>query len=453
MAKKKMVTKSMKYRIKFNKDLYDTLRDIQYDVWRIKNKSTTMIHDWQQFSFSYNERFGEYPKDSKILGKSVSADIYAELKHMGENIASSTYNTAVKESIDKYNEQKSEMLRGNVAIVNYKRNGSFPIRATQIKDIEQINSKTFSTKLSLLSMNMVKKLREELKEENVKKKQEGKEIIRLPKDIKTQIPVTLMSGYGATEIMERIISGDYKLCDSRITTDRKNRFYLSIAYQFPQEEKQLDKNKIMGIDIGVNIPAMLALSDNKYYRQSVGDGKEILNFQNQMKARYRRLQQSRKWAGQGSRGRGRDTFLKPLERLSGKIARFKDHKNHVWSRYVVDEAVRNDCGVIQMEDLSGIAENSAFLKSWTYYDLQEKIRYKAEEIGIEVIKVKPDYTSQRCNRCGVIHKENRDAKKDQSRFECKTCNHKDNADANAAKNIAMKDIEKIIAEQLKFQDK
>src|SRR5699024_9124307 len=134
--------------------------------------------------------------------------------------------------------------------------------------------------------------------------------------------------------------------------------------------------------------------------------------------------------------------------------RFKDHKNHVWSRYIVDEAVKNNCGTIQMEELEGIASDSAFLKSWTYYDLQEKIRYKAEEVGIEVVKINPNYTSQRCNKCGNINKKNRDVKnRGQEVFECTVCNHKTNADLNAARNIAMKDIEKIIKDQLKLQEK
>ena len=450
MTKEKLITKSMKYKIKYDKSLYKILKDIQYDVWRIKNKATTLAYDWQQFSFSYNERFGCYPIEKDILGRTLTSDIYQQLKHMGENMHSSTYNTAVKEAVDKFKEQKVKILKGEESIINYKRNGSIPIRATQIKDIEKINNKTFTAKLSLLSNSYVKKLREELKEDNEEKEQKGKSTKKSPKDIKTQISVTLMSGGGATEILDRIISGEYKLGDSRITQDRKGNFYLSIVYKFPRKKVELDKNRVMGIDLGVSVPAMLAISDDKYYKMAVGDGQEILNFQNQINARKKRLQRSRKWAGKGSVGHGVKTRIKPLKRLSGKIARFKDHKNHVWSRFIVDEAVRNKCGVIQMEDLSGISNENSFLKTWTYYDLQEKIKYKAEEKGIEVVRINPKYTSQRCNRCGFINKENR---KEQEVFKCVNCNHQENADLNAARNIAIKDIEKIIKDQLKIQER
>lgn len=55
-------------------------------------------------------------------------------------------------------------------------------------------------------------------------------------------------------------------------------------------------------------------------------------------------------------------------------------------RYIVDFAIKNGCGVIQMEDLSGFTEKAkeSFLKNWVYYDLQNKIEYKAKEKGINV---------------------------------------------------------------------
>ena len=64
---KKMLVKSMKYRFKFDKELYKVLDDITYYSSKIKNLATTMIYDWQQFSFSYNNRFGEYPQPLPLV--------------------------------------------------------------------------------------------------------------------------------------------------------------------------------------------------------------------------------------------------------------------------------------------------------------------------------------------------------------------------------------------------
>lgn len=50
-----------------------------------------------------------------------------------------------------------------------------------------------------------------------------------------------------------------------------------------------------------------------------------------------------------------------------------------------------------------------------------------------VEKVVAAYTSQRCSACGHTAKENR---KSQAAFDCQSCGYQDNADVNAAKNIA-----------------
>lgn len=101
-----------------------------------------------------------------------------------------------------------------------------------------------------------------------------------------------------------------------------------------------------------------------------------------------------------------------------------------------------------MEDLKGISKDSIFLKNWSYYKLQKKIEDKAKELGIDVVYINPSHTSQRCNKCGCIDKENRE---DQATFICKTCGFKTLADFNAARNIAMSGIEQIIKDQLKTE--
>ena len=58
--------------------------------------------------------------------------------------------------------------------------------------------------------------------------------------------------------------------------------------------------------------------------------------------------------------------------------------------------------------------------------------WKAANLGGQVQKVDPRHTSQRCSKCGAIHKESR---KSQAVYRCIECGYKINADVNAAINI------------------
>ena len=64
--------------------------------------------------------------------------------------------------------------------------------------------------------------------------------------------------------------------------------------------------------------------------------------------------------------------------------------------------------------------------------LEQFLKYKAQETGSEVLKVSAKYTSQRCPVCGRIHKQSRDHNR--HLYSC-PCGYKSNDDRVGAMNI------------------
>ncbi|GAV19801.1 putative transposase DNA-binding domain protein [Mariprofundus micogutta] len=93
--------------------------------------------------------------------------------------------------------------------------------------------------------------------------------------------------------------------------------------------------------------------------------------------------------------------------------------------------------------------NKSILNSaWGRVD--EFLAYKALRAGKLTIKVPPHFTSQQCSVCGFTHKDNR---LKQSVFICQQCGFTENADFNAAINIAAKGIDMILSGDRKTKPK
>jgi len=118
--------------------------------------------------------------------------------------------------------------------------------------------------------------------------------------------------------------------------------------------------------------------------------------------------------------------------LGGREKRFSLNENHGIAKEIVNLPYTH----FILEKLSKMKKDKGKrfnrrISNWSYYQLENMLKYKAEALGKSVEYVDPRYTSQRCNCCGHIDRNNRKGEE----FVCKKCGHKDGADINAAKNI------------------
>ncbi|MHC1608907.1 MAG: RNA-guided endonuclease InsQ/TnpB family protein, partial [Candidatus Methanofastidiosia archaeon] len=143
--------------------------------------------------------------------------------------------------------------------------------------------------------------------------------------------------------------------------------------------------------------------------------------------------------------KGKQNALKKIKNREQRIVRDTNHKI---SRKIVGMAKEQNA-VIKLENLTGIRNNKKHarsfnysLNSWSFYQLQQFIEYKAKLQGVQIAYVDPAYTSQRCSRCGTLG--NRNGKE----FSCPICGHVDHADVNAAFNIALaRDVSQSVIER------
>lgn len=238
------------------------------------------------------------------------------------------------------------------------------------------------------------------------------------------------------EIVKRVLNETYGYGDSSIKiTDRK--IFLLLVVKLPDVKKELDEDLSIGVDLGVNIPAYCAISKG-FERLPIGTREEFLKIRTQMQSRRTRVQRALKLS---KGGKGRNKKLKALELLKSKERNFVHTYNHMVSFRIVNFAVRCNAGKIKLELLEGYSDedrSNFILRNWSYFELQNLIKYKADKEGIKFLFIDPYHTSQTCALCGHYEEGQRT---EQKTFKCKNteCKNFDkevSADYNAAMNIA-----------------
>ena len=238
-------------------------------------------------------------------------------------------------------------------------------------------------------------------------------------------------------VIKNIFEENYRVQGSSIQIDGK-KIILNLAMAIPKQKHQLDENTVVGVKLGLTVPAVCALNNNEYAREFIGSMDDFLRIRTKIQAQRRRLQKSLTYT---SGGHGRKKKLKHLEIFKKYESNFVQTYNHMVSKRIVEFALKHNAKYINLMNLRGYDEDKFVLRNWSYYQLQQYIIYKASLHGIEVRYINQCYTSQVCSYCGHWEEEQCIG---QSSFVCGNENCKSNVknnqsinvDYNAARNIA-----------------
>ncbi|NLS86403.1 MAG: IS200/IS605 family element transposase accessory protein TnpB [Ruminococcaceae bacterium] len=413
------------------KVLGKVLRDLQYESRQVLNKTIQYNWEFSNCAIGFKEKFGINPKISDISkykgSHALQNYIYNELKNVYTKISTSNLTCLIEKATSQWKTFQKDVYKGERNPPEYKKSNTPIIIHKQCINILKENGKYYAD-IALVS----KKHLEEYKLNSCR--------------------FTLLlntKNNGNKAILDMILNGELDYSQSQII-EKNKKWFLYLSYKVAEKVLPDDYNRIMGIDLGVNKAVVIAIHGTEI-RDYIPGG-EIIAYKNKMYNMVWHRQKQARYCGEGRIGHGRKTRLKNIYKIKEKIANFSDLTNHRYSKYIVELAKKHKCGVIQMEDLSGLSTNNKFLKKYPIYDLQQKIIYKAEREGIKVVKIKPNYTSQMCSNCHFISEENRP--KDErgwEYFKCVNCGLEIDADLNAARNMANSQIENIIKEQLKIQ--
>ena len=217
--------------------------------------------------------------------------------------------------------------------------------------------------------------------------------------------------------------------------------HISATKEVTDFDKQAVKH-VVGIDRGLRF---LVTSYDEQGKTAFFDGQAIMR----KRAKYQKLRAI-------LQAKGTKSAKRRLKKLSGRENRWISDVNHCLSKTLVQKYGANTLFVL--ENLNGVSFERADLpkalrnqnKSWAFYQLEQFLTYKAHLNNSEVVEVSAQYTSQRCPKCGVIKKDNRNHEKHE--YHCDNCGYRSNDDRIGAMNIQLLGTQYISGqEQPKFE--
>ena len=202
--------------------------------------------------------------------------------------------------------------------------------------------------------------------------------------------------------------------------------HISATKEVTDFDKQAVKH-VVGIDRGLRF---LATSYDEQGKTAFFDGQAIMR----KRAKYQKLRAT-------LQAKGTKSAKRRLKKLSGRENRWISDVNHCLSKTLVQKYGANTLFVL--ENLNGVSFERTDLpkvlrnqnKSWAFYQLEQFLTYKAHLNNSEVVEVSAKYTSQRCPKCGVIKKDNRNHEKHE--YHCDNCGYRSNDDRIGAMNIQL----------------
>jgi hypothetical protein len=311
--------------------LQEQLKDLFYLTDEIKAKLLTIEKD-KDGILTTSRTNTTYQLLSKQFKGDVPMNILSSLNH---------------QLVACFNNEKEAYRKGEKSVRNYKKNIPLPFSPVSLLKLQD-NGKHFSFTLF-------------------------------------QIPFKTYLGndfFDKRMLLKRVIEGSVKLCTSSLML-KKNKIFLLASFQV-QKEKMRTGETVMA-EAALSIEHPLSIRINKY-QYTIGTKDEFL---------YRRLaiqqarQRAQKNAAYNRGGNGRKRKLKNLEQFREVEKNYVNSRMHLYSRRLIDICVKHrvsDLLLVNQQEDETIAKDDEFLlRNWSYFNLKDKIAYKAARAGINVI--------------------------------------------------------------------
>lgn len=206
-------------------------------------------------------------------------------------------------------------------------------------------------------------------------------------------------------------------------------WYLTYSYDVEPQKQQLTE-EVIGIDLGLKNTAILS---NGIVYSNINKTETVKRIEKHIKQLQRKI--SHKYLlSNNVKTKNIIKLEKKVSLLYRRLSNIRDNYNH----YITSEIVKTKPSKIVIEDLDikGMMRDkskSKAIQNQKWYDLREKLTYKCEKNGIQLVVADKRYASSKlCSCCG---NKKRVLRLDERVYKCEKCGKSIDRDYNAALNL------------------
>lgn len=264
-----------------------------------------------------------------------------------------------------YKAEKKEIYVGSKSLRSYKSSIPIPIKFSDVKLNKVENSKNFTFK-------------------------------------KFGIPFATRLGRDGSDnetILDRLARGEYKASISSIVyqkakqslqqsinqTNKKNspKWFLLLCVDIPESKPKLREDIKVRAGLSLLVPIIASCNGKEI---EIGSNDEYLYGRIRIQSKIKDLQKELKYA----KGNSRKNKLSAIDRFSEKEKNYVKTKIHMYSRHLVNYALKNKASEIILVSYKDtgklLKENKDLLRNWNYFGIGDYIKYKAKKFGINVVE-------------------------------------------------------------------
>lgn len=213
---------------------------------------------------------------------------------------------------------------------------------------------------------------------------------------------------------------------------KAGRYYISVLIDMPEQDKQINNNPGIGIDLGLKDLAIC--SDGSIY-QNINKTNNVKKVEKKLKREQRKL--SRKIISIKKGESAQKNFVKQKLKVQKLYQRLTNIRTDYLNK-TINSIVKTKPSFIVIEDLnvSGMMKNRHLSKAVAqqkFFEFKTKLINKCKENNIELRVVDRWYPSSKlCHNCGHIKK---DLKLKDRTYICSECGYVEDRDINASLNL------------------